>query len=227
MSVAGTCSITGALCTFPPQPGDCGSLPGPLAPSGATCSTGGVGGVSTATLRNDAGKSGVVCRRNNKTSGAYTSGGYDYPSGKYLTPITNGTGDDACTPTNHYVATPRHYWKAEAQWCEPRSRSPATNGWAYGTGRRLVPVAGKDSTHIYPTLLPVRRGGLRDNYTLGVPARRSRHLQARDGKYTHTWIDSNLQSHTITRTFDQDMTNYANWFAYYRTRIQAVKTVPR
>ncbi len=49
--------------------------------------------------------------------------------------------------------------------------------------------------------------------------------------FTHTWKDSQGSTETITRTFDgatpdvSEMTNYANWFAYYRTRIQAVKTV--
>src|SRR5205823_7717743 len=43
--------------------------------------------------------------------------------------------------------------------------------------------------------------------------------------FTHTWIDATGQTQTITRNFNQEMTNYANWFAYYRTRILAVKTV--
>ncbi len=48
--------------------------------------------------------------------------------------------------------------------------------------------------------------------------------------YTHDWTDDNGPEE-IVRTFDgatpdvSEMTNYANWFAYYRTRIQAVKTV--
>ena len=48
--------------------------------------------------------------------------------------------------------------------------------------------------------------------------------------YTHTWTDDSGDVQTVTRTFDgatpdvSEMTNYANWFAYYRTRIQAVKT---
>ena len=30
---------------------------------------------------------------------------------------------------------------------------------------------------------------------------------------------------TINRTYAEELTNYSNWFAYYRTRIQAAKTV--
>ncbi|MEP7208779.1 MAG: PilC/PilY family type IV pilus protein, partial [Casimicrobiaceae bacterium] len=43
--------------------------------------------------------------------------------------------------------------------------------------------------------------------------------------YTHTWKDATGTAQTVTRTFDEEMENYANWFAYYRTRIQAVKSV--
>src|SRR5208282_3142112 len=49
--------------------------------------------------------------------------------------------------------------------------------------------------------------------------------QRATASYATSWIDASGQTQTITRTFDQEMTNYANWFAYYRTRVQAVKTV--
>ena len=42
--------------------------------------------------------------------------------------------------------------------------------------------------------------------------------------YVHTFQQNGLPV-TITRTFAEEMTNYANWFAYYRTRLQAAKTV--
>src|SRR5438105_15061899 len=49
--------------------------------------------------------------------------------------------------------------------------------------------------------------------------------------FTHTFLDDSHTPQTITRTFGgatpdvSEMTNYANWYAYYRTRITAVKTV--
>jgi hypothetical protein len=97
------------------------------------CSTGGVGGVATATLRNDAENNGVVCRRNNKTSGAYTSGRYTYPSGKFLTPITYGTGADACTMTDHWQTVPRHYWKVSVEWCDQQISVVGDRWNKYGT----------------------------------------------------------------------------------------------
>ncbi|HTR59225.1 MAG TPA: PilC/PilY family type IV pilus protein [Casimicrobiaceae bacterium] len=197
-----------------------------MAPSAATCSTGGVGGVSTATLRNDAENAGVVCRRNNKTSGAYTSGAYDYPSGKFLTPITNGSGDDACTPTNHYVATPRHYWKTEVQWCDKKIATAGDKWLGYGTDAGGTCQSGKDTTHIYPRFYEFGAASYVDNYSTSAFQRVDLDIAKRaTATYTHTWIDVTGQTQTITRSFDEEMTNYANWFAYYRTRIQAVKTV--
>src|SRR5690606_22801755 len=42
--------------------------------------------------------------------------------------------------------------------------------------------------------------------------------------YTHTFVKAGVPT-TITRTYLEEMTNYSNWFSYYRTRIQAAKTV--
>ena len=77
----------------------CQTLPGPLPPSAATCSTTGVGGVPTADLRQDAETNGVVCRRNNLAYAplgavpAVAAGAYNYPynygpGNNYTTPIT-------------------------------------------------------------------------------------------------------------------------------------------
>ncbi len=61
-----------------------------------------------------------------------------------------------------------------------------------------------------------------DNYA--NPAFERVDLVATTPTYTHTyWKNGAWQ--TVTRTYAQEMTNYANWFAYYRTRIQAAKTV--
>ena len=219
----GTCSITGAQCS---SNIDCPSQPGPLAPSAATCSTGGVGGLATATLRNDAENNGVACRRNNKASGAYTSGPFDYPSGKFLTPITNGTGDDACPATDHYAAVPRHYWKAEVEWCDKKIATAGDQWLGYGTNVGGTCQPGKDSTHIYPRFFQFGNLTYVDDYNTAAFQRVDLDITKQaTATYTHNWTDVNGQPQSITRTFDEEMTNYANWFAYYRTRIQAVKTV--
>ena len=221
----GTCTITGGQCTSNVS---CPDQPGPLPPNAAVCSTGGVGGVATATLRHDAENAGVVCRRNNKLSGAYTSGAYDFPSGKFLTPITNGTGADACPTTDHYAATPRHYWKSEVQWCDKAIPTAGDKWLGYGTDAGGTCQAGKDATHIYPRFFQFGAASYVDNYS--TPAFQRVDLVPLDSsgnasKFVHTWVDATGQTQTVTRNYTQEITNYANWFAYYRTRIQAVKTV--
>jgi len=169
----GKCSATGAQCT---SNANCPDQPGPLPPSAAVCTTGGVAGVSTATLRNDAENNGVVCRRNNKASGTYTSGAYAYPSGKFLTPITgpfapdaNASSPDACPATAHFASAPRHYWKSEVQWCDQKvANTPTTSDqWAgFGTdvgGGTCQPA--KDATHFYPRFYQFGKTSYVDNKT--------------------------------------------------------------
>ncbi len=223
----GTCSITGAQCT---GNGQCPDQPGPLPPTAAVCSTGGVGGVATATLRNDAdtASKGVACRHNNMAyTGANPIGAspYNYPSGKYITPITNGTGPDACFSTDHYAAVPRHYWKTEVEWCT-KAVSTANDKWlGYGDATLGVCQSFKDASHPYPRFHQFGSAGGTDNKTTSAFQRVDLNIANRaTATYQHDWTDASGPE-SITRSFDDEMTNYANWFAYYRTRITAVKTV--
>jgi type IV pilus assembly protein PilY1 len=222
----GKCTASGAQCT---TNANCPNIPGPLPPNAAVCSTGGVGGVATATLRNDAENAGVVCRRNNKAyvgAPAVAAGPYNYPSGKYLTPITNGTGVDACPSTNHFASVPRHYWKSEVEWCDKKIATAGDKWLGYGTDAGGTCQPGKDSTHVYPRFYQFGAASFVNNYTTSAFQRVDLDIAKRlTATYTHTWINSLGQTKTVTRNFDEEMTNYANWFAYYRTRIQAVKTV--
>jgi len=219
----GTCSITGGTCT---TSGDCPGTNQPLPPSGVTCSTGGVGGVAATTLRHDAETNGIVCRRNNQTSvsAAYSSGAYDYPSGKFLTPITNGSGPDACTVTNHYIAVPPHYWISAIEWCDSKVATVGDQWFGFGTDVGGTCQAGKDSTHVYPRFFQFGNLSYVDNKTTAAFQRVVLDITKPGAMYTFNWQDA-TGPQTVTRTFAQEMTNYANWFAYYRTRIQAVKTV--
>src|SRR5208283_2275885 len=233
----GTCSITGAYCT---SNAGCQSLPGPLPPSAATCSTGGVGGVATADLRQDAENNGVVCRRNNKAYGALGSvpavaaGAYNYPynygaGNNYTTPITGGSGADACTVTPHFVSVPRHYWNTSVEWCTAAIQSAGDKWLGYGTDVNGACQPGYDSTHVYPRFYQFGTAGYAaagGNYANAAYQRVDLDITQRaTASYTTTWIDNTGTQQTITRTFDEEMTNYANWYAYYRTRVQAVKTV--
>ncbi len=232
----GTCSISGAQC-WAGGPG-CPSLPGPLPPSAATCSTGGVGGVATADLRADAENNGVVCRRNNKAYGAVGSvpavaaGGYNYPynygtpGNNYTTPITGGSGADACTVTPHFVSVPRHYWNTSVEWCDTQIGLNGDKWLGYGTDVNGTCQVGYDSAHQYPRFYQFGVASYVDNYANAAFQRVDLDITQRaTAQYTTTWIDASGQQQTITRDFDDEMTNYANWFAYYRTRVLAVKTV--
>jgi len=223
----GRCSITNAQCT---GNGQCPDQPGPLPPTSAVCSTGGVGGVATATLRNDADTAtkGVVCRHNNM---AYTgtnpigASPYNYPAGKYITPITNGTGPDACVSTPHFAAVPRHYWKTEVEWCDHQISTPNVKWTGYGDATLGVCQSFKDASHTYPRFHQFGSAGGTDNMTTSAFQRVDLNIANRlTATYQHDWTDAS-GAESITRSFDEEMTNYANWFAYYRTRITAVKTV--
>jgi type IV pilus assembly protein PilY1 len=232
--LTGTCSITNTLvCT---SNNDCPLFALPA--SAVTCSTGGVGGVATADLRQDAENNGVVCRRNNKAYAAVGSvpavaaGRYNYPNNygtpgnNYTTPVTGGTGADACTATPHFVSVPRHYWNTSVEWCDTQIGLVGDKWLGYGTDVNGTCQAGYDSTHLYPRFYQFGASGYVDNYANAAFQRVDLDITQRaTASYTTTWTDASGQQQTITRTFDQEMTNYANWFAYYRTRVQAVKTV--
>ncbi len=90
----------------------------------------------------------------------------------------------------------------------------------------------KDATHVYPRYYRFGADPGTDNVATPAFERIDLDIAKRTtATFTHTWKDAQGNAETVTRTFDggtpdvSEMTNYANWFAYYRTRIQAVKTV--
>src|SRR5437762_144148 len=134
------------------------------------------------------------------------------------TPIAP-TSPGRCRPTAHFADAPRHYWKSEAQWCDQKvANTPTTSDqWAgFGTdvgGGTCQPA--KDATHIYPRFYQFGKTSYVDNKTTAAFQRVDLDIaKEATASYVHTWTDTNTppQSHTITRTFDEEMTNYANWF---------------
>ena len=106
--------------------------PGPGGPSGsAVCSD--MLKDNSRSLLEDANGAGVVCRHNNRVGG-YSSGPYDYPNARYNTPVTAGTGANACVASPRYATVPRHYWKTGVEWCERRYRPPGDKWLGYGDG---------------------------------------------------------------------------------------------
>src|SRR5581483_7399492 len=151
---------------------------------------------------------------------------WDY-AGKAASAAQTGTSTmEACVPTPRFASIPRHYWKTSVEWCD-KSIATAGDKWAgYGTGTNGSCQSFNDATHIYPRFYKFGADPGTDNYSTPAFERVDLDIAKRGLKtFTHTWKDSTSTVQTITRTFDQEMTNYANWFAYYRTRIPAVNTV--
>ncbi len=222
----GVCSVSGSTCSTST---DCKDG---LAPISAVCSSGGVNGVAATTLFDDANGSGLTCRRNNKDYAGVTAARNNYPDATFNVPVTGGTGVKACVATARYKLVPRHYWKTSIEWCDKAIATTGDKWTGFGTPTGGSCQAFKDATHVYPRYYKFGADPGTNNYTAPGFERIDLDIARRaTATFTHTWKDAQGNPETIVRTFDgatpdvSEMTNYANWFAYYRTRIQAVKTV--
>jgi type IV pilus assembly protein PilY1 len=188
-------------------------------------------------LRFDADHAGDVCRHNNQDYSDATAHRYNYPNSKYNTPVTAGTGPDACQASPRYASVPRHYWKTGVQWCDTAVTTPGDKWLGYGKAGTCQDA--QDAAHIYPRFYQFGQPSSTDNYTVPAFQRMDFDIGKRlTATYTHNWTDDN-GAESVTRTFNDtvpeidpvtgvlgsEMTNYANWFAYYRTRILATKTI--
>ena len=181
----------------------------------------------------DADGAGTVCRHNNKAyADGTTAAAFNYPNNKYNTPVTAGTGANACTPTPRFKSVPRHFWTTNVEWCDTALGSGAWTGYGDNSG---TCQSFKDTTHLYPRFYQFGSGPADAAYLDNVAHPAMNRVDLISGNtysYTYKSVDwQNVSGPTVTgtqtvsRSFAQEMENYANWFAYYRTRIQAVKTV--
>jgi hypothetical protein len=225
-----------------PHPGTC-PAPGAWTLDAAACTTK-INGLSkvaftptagtvigTTTYEQDANLNGDVCRRNNFTYTSGAAGGWTYPGSGYTSPVNCG----AVTATIN-----RHYYKAAVQWCDTQLPTAGSNDKWRGFGKGNC-QAEKTSVYKYPKY--VKFGAdlavAQDNYTdaafyLVELDYKNKKIIERNGtpatKISHSY-DDGTGTVTITRDSTSDtpaaseLVNYANWFAYYRTRILAAKTV--
>jgi type IV pilus assembly protein PilY1 len=217
----GKCSITGATCF---KDGDCPNQPGPLNPALAACDTTGVSGNALTTLLADANGAGKTCRHNNHTYADGAADRYTYPSGKFTTPVHGeNVAGMGCHRTDQYTEVPRHYWKTAVEWCHDQVNTAGDKWLGYGTGDCQ---GSRDSSHLYPRFHQFATLGGTDNYDTPAFQRANLVNDGTDNEFTHNSIDDDGNPQTpVVRNYAQEMQNYANWFAYYRTRIQAIKTV--
>ena len=200
--------------------------------------------IGTTRYEQDANGAGDVCRRNNFTYKDIVATGWTYPSGNYTKAVTGG-GGNYC---GAYTATiNRHYYKAAVQWCDtmigtsPFTGTNKTNDKWRGFGKGTC-QAEKTSVYKYPKF--VKYGAdlsvAQDNYTdepfyLVELDYKNGKIIERNGtpktSISHTVDDGTGGTLTLTRDSTSstpalsELVNYANWFAYYRTRILAAKTV--
>ena len=231
------CSINpaNAACTPYPQSG-AGTCSGGAIPTPTTTCPNAAGGCGVnlydpvlktntgPTMLADANGNGDVCRHNNQ---AYPDGtvalpfNYSAAHAKYKTAITSG-----CPAVNGFGQIPRHYWKTSVEWCS--SKITTNNDKWRGFGLAGTCQDEHDLAHPYPRFykwgVPKTDAAYLDNYTYGAFQRVDLPAPPSTVTYTHTYWKSGAFT-TITRTHAEEWTNYANWFAYYRTRIQAAKTV--
>ena len=216
------CNCSGATCTLPA----CSNFV--VAPTGCT-----LGGVLTAnktctanagacgdfifnpvtktntatTLLADSNGPGTICRHNNQNyGGAPSAGPVNYTNlpldVKYKSPITSGCGSFPNTAT-----IPRHYYTVSSiDFCPATIPAAGNPKWAgFGTG-----VCSPEKKNDQVTNKNVQYGTFRRADLIN------------DGR-TYPYVDIATGA-ALARTYAQEAVNYANWYAYYRTRILAAKT---
>jgi type IV pilus assembly protein PilY1 len=172
------------------------------------------------TMEQDANDKGLVCRHNNQT---YATGGvaglFKYPSpaagypgdvtaagaaagqlGKFTVGATSG-----CPTVGTTIAIWRHYYTVDSvQFCDDKDLTPDAQWRGFGTG---VCQAKNDlTTHKNVKYGKFTRHDLFPGNPLGYPNGRS-------------WLAGGTPGPDNSESI-----NYANWYAYYATRLNAAKT---
>jgi Tfp pilus tip-associated adhesin PilY1 len=142
---------------------------------------------------------------------------------------------------------PLHYYKTSVKWCDkPNPTSNSTTGlplWpgqtetsgrlGFGNGNSNCAASTDDffdpTKHKYPyfhypfgdKMTPSRYDNTKYNPFIPVVL----DLQNPSKIYTHQYINDQGDLAQFTRTFEDELTNYLNWFVYYGTRERAAKTI--
>ncbi len=207
-------------------------------------STGANYSFATANNSTNAGGTGTNCRRNNTAYSGVTAKFDNYPDSTYKYRVSQG----ADTISNLTTAA-WHYWRGNVEWCKtavPAAASGSTTKWqGYGQWAAGNCQGFLDSTYKYPRFYKYMQASGYDNVNnqaLELVALDFNAPTTHDASYVTTIVDSsgNTVTQTVTQSRDfsvdtynakgelvkrSEMTNFANWFAYYRSRIQAAKTV--
>ena len=185
------------------------------------------------TYEQDANSTGDVCRRNNFTYGATVAGGWTYSASHAVYNKQSGSCGSITS-----AAINRHYYKAAVQWCDAQLATTGSNDkWrGYGKGNCQA-----EKTTVYKFPKFVKYGSdlaaVNNNYDPD-PAFELVELDFKNSKII---VSNGTPTDTISHTLEDgttvtrgvatakpetsELVNYANWFAYYRTRLLAAKSV--
>ena len=178
---------------------------------------------TTTTLLDDSnltnGGKGKVCRHNNfdyttAPTGGPTAAPANYPSssgGNFTWPIW---GNCPTMPTT--ASIPRHYYTVSSvDFCDTPNTTANAQWNGFGNGIAANCQKKNDfSTHKFVS------------YGMGAAGAFKRIDLVKDAVTPRSFPYTDLLTGVAgTRTDVQEFTNYANWYAYYRTRILAAKTV--
>ncbi len=180
----------------------------PLANANCNMTYGGTGGTGGSTLLDDANGAGVTCRHNNST-GAYISTRFTYPEAGAVVPTkwNKAVNDASCGVIPRRVDVPRYYnTVVSVQFCDLQQTTAVYNNTQWrGFGRGTCKSKNDFATYRYPLYGKFTRVGI-----------------VNDGR-TFAYTDP-FSGVSGTRTYAEEMTNFSNWHAYYRTRVLAAKT---
>ena len=202
------CSCAGAGCTLPACPnydpadtcstGWVAGAPICTPRSSANCNMtyGGTGGTGGSTLLDDANGAGTTCRHNNNV-GAYVTSRFALPE----LPATSSNysklvNDSSCGVLPTTVPIPPYYYTASTvEFCNTqKTQASDPNDQWRGFGKGTCQAKNDQTTYKYVRYGTMTRVGLVSGRT-----------------YTYTDPFTGVAG---TRTYDEEMTNYANWFAY-------------
>ncbi len=197
----------------------------PIANANCNMTYGGTGGTGgSTTLLDDANGLGVTCRHNNNT-GSYTSNRFTYPES-----WPNGSGttskydkrvnDTSCGVIPRTVQIPQYYNVIADRYCSDEGKNApvlyynlnrSTSNPAYdddpwrGFGRAGVCKTKNDlQSYKNPLYGEIQRVGI-----------------VNDGRM-FDYVDD--YGNAGQRDYNQEMTNFANWWTYYRSRVLSAKT---
>ncbi len=197
--------------------------------------------MAATTLLDDSNNAGVVCRHNNiaYTVGTVTSNRYTYPrtalgdvaianQSGWSAPYTNQTGafttavTASCPTVGTTVAIPRHYYTIEETLTDPATGNAvsvlfcddyvqtANDPWR-GFGQGVCQV--KNDLQRFKNVKFGRF--VRHDLFAGNP----QGYPANGNGVARSWLDA-----TTPTPDNSESVNYANWYAYYSTRLAAAKT---